>query len=935
MEYKDTIFLPKTNFEMRANLPNKEPKILAEWNEKNIYKKLREKSKGREKFVLHDGPPYANGHIHMGTALNKILKDVIVRTQQMNGKDSIYVPGWDCHGLPIEWKIEEEYRKKGKDKDVIPVVQFRKECREFAEKWIEIQKKEFRRLGVEGDWENPYLTMSFEAEAQIIRELGKFLLDGSLYRGAKPVLWSVVEKTALADAEVEYKDHTSNTVYVKFKIIKSKINELLNSSILIWTTTPWTIPGNRALAYGKDIDYVLIRITSVNDDSFAKVNDEIVIAKDLLDSVLTGCSISEIKTLKLFKGSDLEGAECLHPFNGHGYDFIVKAFEADFVTLEQGTGIVHVAPGHGADDYNLGIKNGVEVIQTVNDEGLYNDNAPGFEGNHVYKVDIKIAEKLKQLGKLFGQGKLQHSYPHSWRSKAPLIFRNTPQWFISMEKKDLRNKALASIDATKFFPSQGQLRLRSMIETRPDWCVSRQRVWGVPLPLFVNKKNGQPLRDINIINRIADIYEKEGSDAWFNSEPSRFLGDNYSPEDYEQIKDIVEVWFDSGSTHAFVLEKREDLIWPASMYLEGSDQHRGWFHSSLLESSGTRGRAPYESILTHGFVVDGKGRKMSKSLGNVISPDDIMKKFGVDILRLWVVASDYYDDLKLDNSILESQVDSYRRIRNTFRYLIGNLEGFEDKEKINIKDFPELERYILHRLWEVNQIVKKSISDFNFHLMFTTLLNFCTNDLSSFYFDIRKDTIYCDKKDSIKRRSARTLLDILFNFLIKWLAPSLVFTCEEAWKSRGNQSSIHLEDFDIINEDFKNEKINNKWQIIKDVRKVITGAIEVKRSEKIIRSSLEASIDVYVNSKIFLNLKDFKLSEIAITSSVNILETQDHHRDMFFIEEIKDIFVEVKKASGNKCARCWRILEEVKNNEEICLRCDDVITTMGISSLKK
>ena len=925
MEYKDTIFLPKTSFEMRANLPKKEPLILEEWNRQNIYKKLRKKSKGRNKFVLHDGPPYANGHIHMGTALNKILKDVIVRTQQMAGKDSVYVPGWDCHGLPIEWKIEEEYRKKGKDKDVVPVVQFRKECREFAEKWIEIQKKEFRRLGVEGDWENPYLTMSYEAEAQIVRELGKFLLDGSLYKGAKPVLWSVVEKTALADAEVEYADHTSNTIYVKFKITKSKITELVNNSILIWTTTPWTIPGNRALAYGKDLDYVLIHIKSVKDNSIAKVNDKIVVAKELQQSVIIDCGISEVQILKLFKGSDLEGTECDHPLNGHGYDFVVKAFEADFVTLEQGTGTVHIAPGHGADDYNLGIKNGVEVVQTVNDEGIYNDQAPGFEGEHVYKVDLKIADKLKQLGKLLGQGKLRHSYPHSWRSKAPLIFRNTPQWFISMEKKDLRKKALASIDVTKFFPPQAQLRLRSMIETRPDWCVSRQRVWGVPLPLFVNKNSGHPLRDINIINRIADIYEKEGSDAWFNSEPSRFLGDDYSPDDFDQIKDIVEVWFDSGSTHAFVLEKREDLIWPASMYLEGSDQHRGWFHSSLLESSGTRGRAPYESILTHGFVVDGKGRKMSKSLGNVISPDDVMKKFGVDILRLWVVASDYYDDLKLDNSILAAQVDSYRRIRNTFRYLIGSLEGFKDKEKINIEDFPELEKYILHRLWEINQIVQKSISEFNFHLMFTTLLNFCTNDLSSFYFDIRKDTIYCDRKDSIKRRSARTLLDILFNCLLRWLAPSLVFTCEEAWKSRGNQTSIHLEDFKIIDDNFKNDVINKKWKIIKNVRKVITGALEIKRADKIIKSSLEAMVNVSVSSEIISNLNDIDLAEIAITSNVNIIEYQKPKSELFSIDEIKDVFVEVKKASGNKCARCWRVLDEVKNVGEICLRCKDVV----------
>ena len=850
MEYKDTIFLPKTSFEMRANLPQKEPKILEEWDKQKIFKQLREKSKGREKFVLHDGPPYANGHIHMGTALNKILKDVVVRTQQMTGKDSIYVPGWDCHGLPIEWKIEEEYRKNGRNKDDVPIVQFRQECREFAEKWIDIQKKEFRRLGVEGDWDNPYLTMSNEAEAQIVRELGKFLLDESLYKGARPVLWSVVEKTALADAEVEYKDHTSNTIYVKFKVTKSNIEELVDNDILIWTTTPWTIPGNRALAYSADLEYVLIQIMEINDSSIAKVGDKIMIAKDLQDSAMKEIGVTKTKVIKNFLGKELKDTECKHPFNSIGYDFAVKVLEADFVTLEQGTGVVHVAPGHGADDYNLGIKNNIEIVQTVTDEGIFNEYAKGFVGEHVYKVDLKIAEKLKELDRLVYLGKLRHSYPHSWRSKAPLIFRNTPQWFISMDKQNLRKKALKSIDETVFYPAQGQTRLRSMIETRPDWCVSRQRVWGVPLPIFVNKKDDKPLRDVNVINRIADIYEKEGSDTWFTSDPKRFLGDQYNIEDYDQVKDVVEVWFDSGSTHAFCLEKREDLKWPASMYLEGSDQHRGWFHSSLLESSGTRGRAPYESVLTHGFVVDGKGRKMSKSLGNAMAPDDILNKYGVDILRLWVVASDYYDDLKLDNAILQAQTDSYRRIRNTLRYLIGNLYEFKENEKIDVAEFPELEQFILHRLWEIDQTIQNCISSYNFHLMFTTLLNFCSNDLSSFYFDIRKDAIYCDSFNSKKRRAARTLLDILFNYIVRWLAPFLVFTCEEVWKSKGNDSSIHLEEFFKTNIKFKNDVIAKKWKQVKDVRKVITGALEVKRADKTIGSSLESHVDIYLSKEI-------------------------------------------------------------------------------------
>ena len=923
MEFKDTIFLPKTTFEMRANLPQKEPKILEEWDKEKIFLKLREKSKGREKFVLHDGPPYANGHIHMGTALNKILKDVIVRTQQMSGKDSIYVPGWDCHGLPIEWKIEEEYRKKGQNKDDVPIVQFRQECREFAEKWIEIQKKEFRRLGVEGDWNNPYLTMSNEAEAQIVRELGKFLLDKSLYKGARPVLWSVVEKTALADAEVEYEDHTSNTIYVKFKVTKSLINELVDANIVIWTTTPWTIPGNRAVAYGKDLEYSLIEIIKTNEKSLANIGEKLVIADELKNQVLDEIGIDESKIIKKFFGKDLEGTECEHPFKSLGYNFNVRALEGDFVNLEQGTGIVHIAPGHGADDYILGIKNDVDVIQTVEDDGKYNHHAVGFEGEHVYKVDQKIADKLKEFKKLLHQGTLKHSYPHSWRSKAPLIFRNTPQWFISMDKKDLREKALKSIDETIFYPPQGQTRLRSMIETRPDWCVSRQRVWGVPLPLFVNKKTEQPLRDIKVINRIADIYEKEGSDTWFTEDPKRFLGDDYSINDYDQIQDVVEVWFDSGSTHAFCLEKREDLKWPASMYLEGSDQHRGWFHSSLLESAGTRGRAPYESVLTHGFVVDGKGRKMSKSLGNVISPEKVMSQYGVDILRLWVVASDYYDDLKLDNAILKAQSDSYRRIRNTFRYLIGNLEGFDEKEKINIEEFPELEKYILHRLWEVDQIIQKCVKDFNFHLMFTTLLNFCSNDLSAFYFDIRKDSIYCDSFDSKKRRSARTLLNLIFDHLVRWLAPSLSFTCEEAWKAKGNTSSIHLEDFLKASQDFKNNDIANKWNIIKNIRKVITGAIEKKRAEKLIGSSLEANVIIYVKEDLKKKIEEINFDEIAITSSFQLLDYKNK-KDYFALEEIDDVAVTVEKTDGQKCERCWKYTD-ILQDKQICQRCDEAI----------
>ena len=914
MEYKDTIFLPKTSFEMRANLPSKEPKILEEWDKEQIFKKLRSKSKGREKFILHDGPPYANGHIHMGTALNKILKDVIVRTQQMAGKDSIYVPGWDCHGLPIEWKIEEEYRKKGKNKDDVPTVQFRNECREFAEKWIEIQKKEFRRLGVEGDWENPYLTMSNQAEAQIVRELGKFLIDESLYKGAKPVLWSVVEKTALADAEVEYEDHTSNTIYVKFLISNSEDKDLIGSNLVISTTTPWTIPGNRALAYGNELDYCSIIVDEVEDIGLVKVNDKLIFAKELLDKVTKEIGIIKYSIEKIFKGSNLATCKCDHPFKELGYNFIVKPFHGEFVNLEQGTGIVHIAPGHGDDDYVLGIQNNIDIIQTVEDDGKYNHHAIGFEGEHVYKVDQKIADKLKEFSKLLFQGTLKHSYPHSWRSKAPLIYRNTPQWFISMEKNDLRKIALKSIDQTIFYPPQGKTRLRSMIETRPDWCVSRQRVWGVPLPLFIDKKTGQPLRDEKIINRIADIYEKEGSNSWFTEDPQRFLGEDYYADDFEQVKDVVEVWFDSGSTHAFCLEKRSDLKWPASMYLEGSDQHRGWFHSSLLESSGTRGQAPYESVLTHGFVVDGKGRKMSKSLGNVISPDDILKQYGVDILRLWVVASDYYDDLKLDKGILQSQSESYRRIRNTFRFLIGNLNNFESNELIQEKNFPELEKFLLHRLWEIDQIVQECV---------TTLLNFCSNDLSAFYFDIRKDVIYCDNKKSLTRKSARTLLNIIFNYLVRWFAPSISFTTEEAWKAMGNKNSIHLEDFLSCKSFYKNNELNAKWSLVKNIRKVATSAIEKIREDKIIGSSLEAHLDIFVDENMYTQINDIMFNEITITSSYK-LHLINEKSEGFENKDIPNIKVKVSKTNGKKCQRCWKY-ENKLIKDEICERCDKAI----------
>ena len=633
---KNNINLPKTAFSMKANLPTREPDIINYWKKIELYKELRKANKGKEKFVLHDGPPYANGDIHMGTALNKILKDIVVKFHQMEGKDSVYVPGWDCHGLPIEWKIEEQYKKNKKNKNEVPINEFRKECRDFASKWIKVHKDQFQRLGVIGDWNNYYSTMSFDAEAQIVRELGKFLNEGSLYRGYKPVLWSTVEKTALADAEVEYKDHKSDTIYTSFKVKNSKSNELKKSEIIIWTTTPWTIPANKALAYNKSLKYLVIKIEDGTDFK----ERQIVIAEALLKSVLEDCKIKKYSKVCEINGKDFEGTICSPPFSKIGFDYDIPMLEANFVTTEQGTGIVHCAPSHGPDDFNLCLNNGIKAIETVDGDGRYTDHIPLFKGTHIFKANNQVIEKLKNEKNLLANGELVHSYPHSWRSKAPLVHRATPQWFISMESHGLRKKALKAIDETKFYPGKGKERLKSMIETRPDWCVSRQRVWGVPIPVFMSKKTNKVLIDEEVTENIANIFEKEGADCWFEDDAQKFLGKKYESADYEKMNDIVEVWFDSGSTHSYVLEKRADLTWPASMYLEGSDQHRGWFHSSLLESCGTRGRAPFNSILSHGFVVDGKGLKMSKSLGNIMAPEDILKKYGADILRIWVAASD-------------------------------------------------------------------------------------------------------------------------------------------------------------------------------------------------------------------------------------------------------------------------------------------------------
>ncbi|MDS4011455.1 MAG: isoleucine--tRNA ligase, partial [Defluviicoccus sp.] len=733
VNYKSTIFLPRTDFPMKANLPKREPEILARWQASDLYGRLRRQSAGREKFILHDGPPYANGHLHIGHALNKILKDVINRSQQMLGKDAPYVPGWDCHGLPIEWKIEERYREGGRNKDAVPVVEFRRECREFAQTWIDIQREEFRRLGIVGDWAQPYSTMTFAAEAAIVRELGRFLMSGALFRGAKPVLWSVVERTALAEAEVEYHDHTSTTIFVAFPVVTPACALLADASVVIWTTTPWTIPGNRAIAYGDDVPYAVFEVSDPGACAAAVAGTRLVVAEALAARLQAEARIGAWSCLGTLPGSALAGTVCRHPLAGRGYDFEVPLLPAHFVDIETGSGFVHIAPSHGADDWELGQRHGLPVPDLVGGDGVFLEHVPLFAGRTVLTPAGKDGDAngavLAALGEakaLLAAGKLVHSYPHSWRSKAPLIFRNTPQWFISMERTGLRESALAAVDATRFVPRTGQNRLRGMIETRPDWCISRQRAWGVPIAVFVEKKTGAPLRDAAVMERIVAAFAAEGADAWFASDPSRFLGPEYDPADYEQVTDILDVWFDSGCTHSFVLEQRADLAWPASLYLEGSDQHRGWFHSSLLESCGTRGRAPYDAVLTHGFVMAEDGQKMSKSLGNVVSPQDVIESHGADVLRLWVLASDYSSDLRIGPEILKQQADIYRRIRNTLRFLLGNLDGFQEWERLPYAELPELERWVLHRLTELDAALRQACNDLLFHPLFAELHAFCT-----------------------------------------------------------------------------------------------------------------------------------------------------------------------------------------------------------------
>ncbi len=946
MEYKNTVILPKTEFPMRAGSPKKEPEILAFWQSNHIFDQLRTQSKGQEKYVLHGGPPYANGNLHCGHAMNYVLKDVVVKFQQMSGKDASHVPGWDCHGLPIEWKIEEQYRSKGQDKDAVDILTFRQECRDFAQKWVGIQSEEFQRLGVVADWQNPYLTMDLESEAMIVKQIHKFLLNDSLYKGVKPVMWSTVEKTALADAEIEYKDVKSTMIWVKFPIVSSNVDGLEGAQIVIWTTTPWTIPGNRLIACGSDIDYQLIEIQEVDDEkSLLQVGDHLLIAKELLDAFYDKTNVVSGKILKTFSGAALKDTICHHPLHGQGYEFDVPVHFGEFVTTETGTGFVHCSPTHGEDDFHLGRKHGIEIPQMVTDDGKYYDHVPLFAGETIYDhkgrkgtANKVVIEALKSGQKLAGIGSYEHSYPHSWRSKAPVIFRTTPQWFIAVDDGlKIREKALKSIEEVNWVPQQGHNRIKAMVSDRPDWCVSRQRAWGVPISIYMHKETGEPLRDPKICERIFNAYQETGSDCWFHDRHQEFIGSEYDLDEYEIINDIVDVWFESGSTHEFVLKQRDELQWPADLYLEGSDQHRGWFQSSLLNACGTEGKAPYKAVLTHGFLLDEKGMKMSKSIGNTITPEQIIKQYGADILRLWVINSDYTNDVKLGNDILKSTSDLYRRLRNTLRYLLGALGDMTPQSQADVSydALPELEQWVLNRLYEVNQEVKATTQNYDFHQLFTSIHTFASNELSAFYFDIRKDALYCDSQNSPRRQASLIVMDQVFQMIVKWLAPIVSFTAEEAWQMRRSQLkdeemmnlSVHLCEFEELPKQWACPQLAKKWERIRDIRRVVTGAIELDRANKTIGSSLQAAPLLYLSESDKPVIQEVDLNEICITSQIEILFDKAPD-DAFKLEQIEDISVVNEVAKGNKCERCWQVLPEVgelKEYDSLCQRCATVI----------
>ncbi len=1088
-DWRHTVFLPKTDFPMKAGLPAKEPGILAKWQAADQYRTLRNRRKGREKFILHDGPPYANGDMHIGHALNHILKDMVVRTQTLLGKDAPYVPGWDCHGLPIEWKVEEQYRKKKLNKDEVDPVEFRAECRAYAQNWVDIQREQLKRLGIGGDWDNPYLTMDAAAEGTIVAELMKFAESGQLYRGAKPVMWSPVEKTALAEAEVEYEDITSTQIDVAFEIVSSPIPELVGAYAVIWTTTPWTIPVNQAIAYGADVEYVLLMGSRYDrrdkDQPHSPGNVEriwygsVLVAENLVDefrarSVFQADS-SPVKWRG--KGSDLAGTMARHPMaklfeissplageerdlarnelsrSGEGAllsaadaagpspdpaghplpqgerdfdpssplaEFYLRARPfldgSSFVTTEQGTGLVHMAPDHGEDDFDLCKANGIEPVFAVEGDGKYRADWAWLGGqgsviNPKFNApDGPICSDLRDAGGLIAaSADYKHSYPHSWRSKAKVIYRCTPQWFVPMDKalenrpchaelvsasmpqsltsetneawtlkqvqgdsvggKTLRETALAAIAATRFIPEKGRNRINSMVEGRPDWVLSRQRAWGVPITLFVNRKTGQYLCDPAVNARIIAAVRADGVDAWSDERAADYLGADYDIADYERVVDILDVWFDSGCTHAFVLEsgKWPDLMRPADhigpwadLYLEGTDQHRGWFQSSLLESCGTRGHAPYKAVLTHGFTMDAKGMKMSKSLGNTISPTDLMRDSGADILRLWALSVDFTEDHRIGKEILAGVSDQYRKLRNTFRYLLGALDGFSDAEKVDVANMPELERYMLHLLADMDAKLRVAVDDFDFNTYVRLLTDFANNDLSAFFFDIRKDSLYCDAATSPKRRAYRTVLDILFHALVRYAAPVLVFTAEEVWQTRypDETESVHFLDWPVLPASVSAEpsasahpeldegsvgtsqqgfdklslsgddRLLEKWTRLRFYRSDVLNAIERLRRDKIIGSSLEAGVTLSIGDPAVLaEIESVPFIELCIIGEYLVRRETLNASGEWALPPENLIFGigAVGETSHKKCGRCWRHLPEVSEDGSLCGRCEEVV----------
>ncbi len=968
-DWRSTVFLPKTDFPMKAGLPAKEPGILAKWQADGAYQQLRDNRAGRPKYILHDGPPYANGDMHIGHALNHILKDMVVRTQTLLGKDAPYVPGWDCHGLPIEWKVEEQYRKKKLDKDQVPLVEFRAECRAYAQHWVDTQREQLKRLGIGGDWDKPYLTMDPEAEGTIVAELMKFAESGQLYRGAKPVMWSPVEKTALAEAEIEYEDVTSTQIDVAFEIVESAVPELVGAYAVIWTTTPWTIPVNQALAYGPEVEYVLLEgetakylvaiplawsfITRCSKSEFA----------DPLHDLLKGGSVGDRPT---FRGSHLAGTIARHPMHHLG-DFFAKPrpfLPGEFVTTDTGTGLVHMAPDHGEEDFalckaakELGWKNSIEPVFAVEGDGKYREDWAWLGGqgsviNTKFNApDGPICADLREAGALLAASDFRHSYPHSWRSKARVIYRCTPQWFIGMDSplspltpdqvrdespspargegqkeralgrwenegghlaqgKTLRELATAAIAATRFVPEKGRNRIGSMVADRPDWVISRQRAWGVPIALFVKRGTNAPLLDHAVNARIVAAVKAGGVDAWSDERAQEYLGPDYAADDYERVTDILDVWFDSGCTHAFVLESGRwpDLQWPADLYLEGSDQHRGWFQSSLMESTGTRGRAPYDAVLTHGFTMDSKGMKMSKSLGNTINPIDLMRDYGADILRLWALSVDFTEDHRIGKEILAGVTDQYRKLRNTFRYLLGALDGFEAGERVAVEAMPELERYMLSLLAELDGKLRTAVADYDFNSYTRLLGEFANNDLSAFYFDIRKDSLYCDVNaetgvQTDKRRAYRTVLDAIFEAMVRWAAPVLVFTSEEVWGSRWPEAdSVHLAEWPVLHQMGPRVRGDDNWGALRVLRAEVSEAIEPFRREKAIKSSLEAEVTVAYAGD------DVDLAELFISSTVR-----------------RGDALSITRTTNHKCGRCWRHLPEVTEDGDLCGRCEGVV----------